>query len=179
MLYLVLAVTGGCWIVWRDRGLELERFLEPAQAGLDVLLGALGAALLLSLWALARGLFAHTEEIEDHFRELLGGLGRADRLSLAVISGLSEEIFFRGAMQAAWGWPISTVLFALAHLGPNRRFSLWTGFALLAGLVFAGLVVWRGSLLAAVVAHILVNAISLQRLDRDDGRNTPVESASE
>ena len=37
---------------------------------------------------------------------------------------------------------------------------------ILAGLVFAGLMEWRGNLLAPVLAHALVNAINLGRLAR-------------
>jgi membrane protease YdiL (CAAX protease family) len=67
-------------------------------------------------------------------------------------------------VQSAWGWIPATALFALLHSGPGPAFRLWTLFALVAGLLFAALVLWRGNLLPAVVGHVVVNAINLSRL---------------
>lgn len=173
VLYLALAIIGSCWIAWRDRGLRLEHVLHPETLWIDLGVGIAAGALLLALWAGVRRLVAGMEEIEAHFRDLLGTLSAPDRLSLAVISGISEEVFFRGAIQSSWGWPAATVLFALAHLGPNRRFYLWTLFALLAGLVFAALCAWRGALLAPIMAHAVVNGVSLMRLERTPGETPP------
>jgi membrane protease YdiL (CAAX protease family) len=41
---------------------------------------------------------------------------------------------------------------------------LWTVFALLAGVLFAGLTLLRGTILSAVIAHAIVNAVNLRRL---------------
>ena len=100
---------------------------------------------------------------------MLGGIGTPEVIALALLSGFAEELFFRGAVQAAWGWPVATLLFALLHVGPGAAFRSWTLFAALAGLVFAGLMEWRGSLLAPVLAHALVNAVNLGRLARRSG----------
>ncbi len=40
----------------------------------------------------------------------------------------------------------------------------WTASAFAAGAVFGILFAWRGNLTAAVVAHVLVNALQLPRL---------------
>ncbi len=97
---------------------------------------------------------------------MLGPLEGAEIVALALLSGLAEEIFFRGAMQAALGWPIATLAFALLHTGPGRAYRAWTLYAALAGLVLAGLVVWRGTLLGAIVAHAVVNGVNLKLLSR-------------
>ncbi|MEM8964692.1 MAG: CPBP family intramembrane glutamic endopeptidase, partial [Acidobacteriota bacterium] len=66
----------------------------------------------------------------------------------------------------SWGWLWATVIFAVLHTGPGRVFRLWMLYAAIAGLLLAGLMEWRGNLLAPVVAHVLVNAVNLVRLAR-------------
>jgi len=97
---------------------------------------------------------------------MLGPLAPGETLSLALISGFSEELFFRGAMQGVFGFTLTLVVFTLLHTGPGRAFRLWTAFAAVAGALLGGLMSWRGSLLAPVVAHVLVNGVNLRRLAR-------------
>ena len=40
------------------------------------------------------------------------------------------------------------------------------GFALVAGLLLGGMMLWRGNLLSPVLAHALVNGINLRQLGR-------------
>ena len=108
-------------------------------------------------------------ELERQVSGLLGPLQPTEVIALALLSGFAEELFFRGAMQASWGWLPTTVLFALIHSGPGPAYRMWTLFAAVAGLVLAGLMLWRGCLLAPVVAHVLVNGINLGRLDAAQG----------
>ncbi|MDQ3377369.1 MAG: CPBP family intramembrane metalloprotease, partial [Actinomycetota bacterium] len=74
---------------------------------------------------------------------------------------IGEEVFFRGAMQQEFGILISSVAFGLAHVGPDRRYLLWTAWALLAGVVFGVLFEVTGGLLAPVMAHAAHNAATL------------------
>jgi membrane protease YdiL (CAAX protease family) len=87
-------------------------------------------------------------------------------VSLAVISALAEELFFRGALQAAIGFLPAAVLFALMHAGPGKGFRVWTLFALAGGLALGALVALRGPLGGAIVAHLMVNGVNLVRLAR-------------
>ena len=57
-------------------------------------------------------------------------------------------------------------LFAALHTGRQRGLWIWTLFALIAGLLFGGLVLLAGNLLPAVIAHFVVNAVNLSRLAR-------------
>ena len=61
---------------------------------------------------------------------------------------------------------IATALFALLHSGRDRELRLWTLAALLIGALLGGLVWWRGTLLAAIVAHVTINAVQLLRWTR-------------
>jgi membrane protease YdiL (CAAX protease family) len=161
--YLVLAVGGVVWLGWGGP-IPLTLFVDPAGWWLDLGLGLAGGLALLSSWQLARLRLAEARRLEEHIAEILGPLSESEAVALALLSGFAEELFFRGAMQQAWGWLAATVLFALLHSGPGRAFRIWTGFAAVAGLLFAVMMLWRGNLLAPVVAHVLVNAVNLRRL---------------
>ena len=73
-------------------------------------------------------------------------------------------MFFRGAMQPAWGYLVATLLFAVLHSGRGRELLLWTLTALLAGAMLGGLMAWRGNLLAPILCHVAVNAVQLRRI---------------
>ncbi len=164
--YLVLAVSGVIWI-GVSRGLELGVFLEPGRLGVDLALGAAAAFVLIGAWRLARLYFPPMRELESTMGEMIGPLDRSEVFVLALISGFAEELFFRGALLGSLGWIWSTLIFALLHTGPGPVFRIWTLFAAVAGLLFAGLTLHQGSLFAAFVAHFLVNWINLGALMRD------------
>jgi uncharacterized protein len=85
-------------------------------------------------------------------------------LALAVISSVSEEVFFRGALFTwlAGFFPISLALvlqalvFAAFHPMPKRAWS-YTAYTFVAGLVLGGLLLASGHLWASIWAHALVN----------------------
>ncbi|MCZ6726911.1 MAG: CPBP family intramembrane metalloprotease [Acidobacteria bacterium] len=159
--YLVLALAGTVWIGWRgDLGWRL--FVDPARWWQDLAAGAGAGLALVGLWVLARRWLAAARRVEVHIAGLLGEISGEEIFALAVISGVGEELFFRGAVQGSWGWLWATALFAVLHTGPGRAFRLWTLFALVAGLVFAGLTLWSGNLLATIVAHSVVNGLNLR-----------------
>jgi membrane protease YdiL (CAAX protease family) len=165
-LYLGMAVAGALWIGIRRGVIPLGLFFDVHLWWLDLLLGIGSALLLLGFWRGAERTVPMARELDRQLMAALGPLDPAEAIGLAVLSGFAEELFFRGAVQGAFGWLPATLAFAVLHSGPGRAFRLWTAFAGLAGLLFAGLVVWRGNLLAPIVGHFLVNAINLRRLSR-------------
>jgi uncharacterized protein len=164
--YLVLAVAGLLWIGAQRGRLGVELFFDPGSWWIDLGAGiALGAG-LLSLWWLLLRYVAAARTLEADLARLLAPLAVAEAVSLAVISALAEELFFRGALQGALGFLPAAVLFALLHAGPGKSFRLWTLFALAGGLALGALVALRGPLGGAIVAHLLVNGVNLVRLAR-------------
>ena len=180
LFYLGLALAGSLWIGLRRGPIPLRLFLDPARFWLDAAVGAAAGLALLACWQGLRRLLPAARGLEDRLGALLGGLPASQALALAALSGFAEELFFRGAVQGAVGWLAASLLFALLHSGPGPEFRLWTLFALCAGLLFGALMLWRGNLLAPVLAHFLVNAVNLRRLrqppvasNRDTSRESP------
>ena len=166
VFYLFLAIGGAIWVGARTGRIGLALFVDPAGWWVDLGLGLAAGGLLLGLWQLGLRLLPSAGALEDKLAEMLRGVEIPEVVALALLSGFAEELFFRGAVQGSWGWPIATILFALLHVGPGPTFRAWPIYAGLAGLVFAGLMEWRGNLLAPVLAHALVNAVNLGRLAR-------------
>lgn len=179
IFYLIVAVAGALWIGWQQGAIQPAIFLNPETWWLDAALGAATGGLLVAFWRVVRQRLASARELERQLAELLGPLGRHEIVGLALLSGFAEELFFRGAVQGTWGWLPATVLFTLLHTGPGRAYRAWTAFAGVAGLALAGLMLWRGNLLAPVIAHVVVNAVNLDRLVAEpDGESSRLNESS-
>lgn len=162
--YLFIAIIGVLWAGYHHGDITLEIFVEPETLLPDLGFG-LGAGLgLLLFWGAGRFFIDDMRQVEMEIKRLVGPLETSEALALALISGFAEELFFRGAMQASWGWGWALAVFTVLHTGPGRAFRYWTVFALVAGGVFAWLTLERGNLLPAMVAHVLVNGVNLVRL---------------
>ena len=166
VFYLVLAIAGLLWTGAQRGRLGLALFVDPGSWWIDLGAGCvLGGGLLVLWWALRRGAAA-ARALEEELSRLLAPLTAAEAISLAIISALAEELFFRGALQGAIGFLPAAVLFALLHAGPGKAYRIWTLFALAGGLALGALVALRGPLGGAIVAHLLVNGVNLVRLAR-------------
>jgi hypothetical protein len=171
-LRLVLAFYGGMGalaLVWRlgvDGVLPWAEGPSHAVLPLPVRAGAglaTGAALVAAsrVWT-ARG--AAGRALAAELSRLLGPLSAGRALVLALVSGLAEEAFFRGALQPRVGFVAATLLFGAAHFVPTPSLRSWALFALAAGAAFGGLFLATGDLLAPVLAHALVNGLNLRWL---------------
>jgi len=81
------------------------------------------------------------------------------RAALAVTAGAVEETFFRGLLQPRIGILLSTLFFALAHLSYGQPFLL-VGVTLLS-LLYGGLTRMRQTIVPAMVAHAIFDAVQL------------------
>lgn len=131
------------------------RVLEDAALGF-----AVGLALVIVTWGLARYL-RPLQELEEEFRRVLGPLPIQRILALAFLSGVAEEVLFRGTLQPWMGYVATSILFGCLHFVPSAIFLPWTLFALGCGFLFGWIFDLRDSLIAPVVAHVTVNAMNL------------------
>jgi membrane protease YdiL (CAAX protease family) len=100
--------------------------------------------------------------ISDELAPLLVDGARArDLVLVSVMSGVGEEAFFRGALQPVLGIVATSLLFGALHVGPDRKYLVWTWWAVGAGFLFGALYEWTGGLLAPATAHVLHNAATL------------------
>lgn len=165
-LYLALAGAGVAWAAWNGRSnvwLYPGR-QTPPQVSLGILVGLILGLGFVFLSRLTVHRYEWARALHRDFRARLGPLPQWDVAVLAAASSLGEEIFFRGAFVPAAGIWLSSLVFALLHIGPRLRYLPWTLSSFLAGLVFAQLFVWSGDLTGAVVAHFTVNYMNLGHL---------------
>ena len=167
IFYGLLVVAAAVWSGLR--GMDLP--VLGARPATGLLLGLATAAGTLSLSLLAYHLIPVTRKLAEELAPtLVDGTDRAGLVLLAVFSGVGEEAFFRGAVQQEFGIVIASIVFGLAHVGPDRRFVLWTIWAVLAGVVFGLLFEASGGLLAPVTAHAGHNGATLLIWKRSRGR---------
>ena len=158
LFYGSLAVVAAVWCGLRGFGVPLLG--ESAVASL--LLGFVTAAGTVSLGLLAYRLLPALRNISDELApHLVDGARSRDLVLVSIFSGVGEEAFFRGAVLQEFGLVISSLLFGLAHIGPDRRYLVWTAWAVLAGFVFGAVFEASGGLFAPVIAHAGHNAATL------------------
>lgn len=166
LFYGSLTVVAAAWCGLR--GLDVG--LWGPNPGFSLLLGVLTACSTVSLGLLAYRLFPALRALTDELApRLVDGADPANLLLVAVFSGVGEEVFFRGAVQQEFGLVIASLLFGLAHIGPDRRFLVWTAWAVGAGFVFGAIYDWSGGLLAPIVAHAAHNGATLLIWKRSRG----------
>ena len=148
-------------VLWASlRGFDLR--LAGDSLALSLALGAVTAVVTVSLGLLAYRLLPALRQIAGELApRLVDGADFGSLILVAVFSGVGEETFFRGAVQQEFGIVVASLLFGLVHVGPDRRYLLWTLWAVLAGFLFGGLYDLTGGLLAPILAHTAHNAATL------------------
>jgi len=156
---LLIAALGWSWL--RGLGLLSRLWASPS----DLWIGLAGAsALCLSLpfftsaWA-SRVLLLR--EMKGLWDDLLTPFGKsltlAEISALAALSGISEEIFFRGAVQGEIGIVGASVLFGLLH-PLNLSYVIWASSV---GCAFGVLYQATGSLVPPILCHGVYNLAAL------------------
>ena len=117
---------------------------------------AAGAATGAALW-LAIPLLFRIPDMRRVFDTVLVPFSRtlepADIITIALLSGVSEELLFRGVLLPEIGLIGSSVLFGLLH-ALNWTYAAW---AALIGAGFGLLALYGGTLVTPVVAHATYN----------------------
>jgi hypothetical protein len=127
----------------------------------------IGAGLILAgatPWAV-RSVGA-VRELEREFGWILGEQRTWECVYLALLSGVAEEFFFRGAMMHAMGAWWALLVFACLHWPINGTWKAWPFTAAAAGAILTAERIWTGTLIAPVITHVLVNMVNMIRITR-------------
>jgi uncharacterized protein len=158
LFYGLLAVAAALWA--NLRGFDLR--LAGDSLALSLALGVLTPLVTVYLGLLAHRLLPVLREIAEELApRLIDGADRGGLILVSVFSGAGEEVFFRGAVQQEFGLVVASLLFGIVHVGPDRRYLVWTAWAVLAGFLFGALYEVTGGLLAPIIAHAAHNAATL------------------
>lgn len=173
VLYGAMTLAGLALSWWRDEPLVSRAGALPIEH-VSPVVASLGLGLALALattvstrWLVARGGWART--LRAQMRPFLAGATSTQLSFLAVLSGVAEEVFFRGALQPWLGLLATSLAFGLLHVGPTRAFLPWTLWAIVMGALFGLIVHATGELAGAIVAHVAINAVNLRLVAQYDG----------
>lgn len=103
---------------------------------------------------------AIVELFEDVLSPAFNNLKPRDIVILSMVSGFSEEIFFRGLLFTHFGIIISSLAFGILHM-PGFKFWIYAVWAALSGALFCFFLSISGSLWLPVIAHIINNMIGM------------------
>ena len=165
VLALAWAWLGGERFAW---SLDSSWLSAPYPIRLGLSLG-LGLALALLVVAATPRLVERTawaRELQAELKEIIAPLSWAEITLLALASGLSEELFFRGALQPVLGLLLASLIFGALHVGPKKVLWAWTGWAFVMGLLFGSLFELTGVLWGPVLAHVWINQRNMTFISR-------------
>ena len=164
LLLLAFAIAN-----WRHLALWHGWSLSPRAWGI-VALSTLALVVINGLvWVTSEHLRVAITEL---FQLVFASLHLPDLVLVSLLSGISEEIAFRGVLQPLVGLTVSSFLFALLHV-PSRNLWVYGLWALFASLYLGNLYVWTGNLFVPIGVHVLNNLVSLLIWHRSQKGRSP------
>jgi membrane protease YdiL (CAAX protease family) len=164
LLSIALVLISCAWAALRD--LPLAAMLVPSSR---VLLGGVLAG--AALWGTIP-LVLRAPSMQRVWREVLqpfsAGLGTRDVVVIALLSGVTEELFFRGILLPELGLVVSSLCFG----GLHALCAVYFAWATLVGAGMGALTLAGGSLVTPIVAHATYNLGALLVLRRTALRAT-------
>jgi membrane protease YdiL (CAAX protease family) len=118
------------------------------------------------------------EQLHLHLRSELLGTTSSQMVVLAGLSAWSEELLFRAALGPAIGFVGSSALFGLIHHAPSASYLQRAAWAFGMGLLFSGMYLASGTLLAPIAAHWLINYENMQYICNYDPTPLDIDRAS-
>ena len=165
LFYMLMAALALGLIAWRRDAFELDPLALPGAGWAAALAVTVGLVLVVHfLSRLAHAKLHGLRRAAWDMKRLLGNLSPVQVAIVALVSGVGEELLFRGWLMNETGVLFSSIVFGLIHFPPNRQWLYWPFFAFAMGLVLAWLYIWSGSLLFPILLHAGVNFFNLRML---------------
>ena len=167
-LYVPMGAAGAVW-AWTSRRAvwsspQAAWFASEPSLAWTLGLAAAGLTAWGTLWS-TRILVRRTQwarRLHLALRAALTGISMPHLATLAALSALAEELFFRAALAPALGMVPAAILFGLAHVSPPGTRFAWTLWATLMGIVFHVLFLGSGHLAVPILAHAIINYENMQ-----------------
>jgi membrane protease YdiL (CAAX protease family) len=168
---LVLIAVSLLWATLRD--LPLAAMLAPT-AG-RVLAGVVAGAALWGTIPLLLRSASMRRVWHEVLRPFSASLSTRDVVVIAALSGLTEELFFRGILLPETGLVVSSLCFGALH----ALTAVYFAWATAVGAGMGALTLAGDSLVTPIVAHATYNLGALLLLRRSAARVTTAPIASE
>lgn len=136
-------------------------FAPLERLALSVFLGLLLTAIVVFSTRATVTRFPWAQRLHLELRPIALGLTGFQIAAIATFSSLGEELLFRGLVQPWIGVLPTAVVFGLCHQIPGPARWVWVTWATFVGLAFGVIFAATGSLLGALIAHALINAVNL------------------
>lgn len=166
-VYSVLTLVSLIWMRLQKR-LTLDLFFTPQwEQFIKVFLMGLGAAaFLIGLFLYSIRNFHWARQLEAELSRILVPLRPWEIGIVSLLSGIAEELFFRGALQPVVGLIPASLLFGLAHFVPRSPFWPWALQAVFAGFLLGSLYQLTHLLYPVMVAHSVTNFVLILIMNR-------------
>lgn len=158
-LAFVWAGLAGRTPLWQDQPPDAQSILRWSVVGL-----LFGLCVVVVSHLMMQLRFA--QDMAAVFVGMLGPISWWQAFLLALMSGIGEELLFRGAMQPTLGLPLTGLIFAAMHWPMTAKLIPWTISAGLLGLALGWGFERSGHVLGPVIAHFVINFINLRGLSR-------------
>ena len=172
LIYVPLGVSALAW-AWFGQGRAAWTFDPPiydagygSRLAVSLSLGAAIAVAVVALTPVATERWRWARALRQELAPIVESLAPSSITVVAVASGLSEELFFRGAMQPVLGLWTTSAIFGLLHTGPKRVFVAWSAWAFVIGLLFGFIFELTGVLWGPVLAHVWINQRNINYMRR-------------
>jgi membrane protease YdiL (CAAX protease family) len=173
---VALAISAGIALALGRNPLAMPAWIDAdtaprvlASAGLGALVG--GLTIAATRFMMRRAAWARA--LHADLRPVVRRADDATLLTIAVASGVAEEVLFRGLLVPVIGIVGSSLVFGVVHQVRGRARWGWMLWAAATGLLFAIVFALTGSLLGPIVGHVLINAVNLRVLRDVEPAATP------
>jgi membrane protease YdiL (CAAX protease family) len=172
LIFAVYSALGAAAIGWGALRGDPDVYRLPsstaARLAVSPLVGVAFGLAVVFLSRVAVHRFDWARVLHREFHALVHELSAREIFSLAVASSIGEELFFRGALLPAVGLFPSSLLFALLHVRPQRRFLPWTAMSLILGVAMGIMFIQLGDLGGPIAAHFTINLINLHYIAKTE-----------
>ena len=163
IFYSIMFIASLMWVYFSDISFSFS-FNKPVTFIMSCLLSFIIVSGTIYYSIYTKNKFKWAARLEESISKVLGHLDKHTIIVLALLSAIGEEFFFRGAVQAEFGYIFASLIFGSIHFIPQKTFIPWTIFAIVMGFILGWLYIYSENLLFPMITHGGINYINLIRI---------------